>query len=125
MELTRTHAVFSRIAMVLFLCRNESSQNVLKIYVEYLSKIGKIPAQRSTGGDTPLGPTSLVAAARGEAAATGLVAHWPVPSGGSLRRYFSYFPEIFSINFQDVPKTFISAQKQHHGNSTVNSISPG
>ena len=31
MELTRTDAVFSRIAMVLFLCRNKSSQNDLKI----------------------------------------------------------------------------------------------
>ena len=32
MELTRTNAVFSRIAMVLFLCRNNSSRNILKIY---------------------------------------------------------------------------------------------
>ena len=72
-----------------------------------------------------MGPTSLVGAARGEAAATGLVAHWSVPSGGSLRRYFSYFPEIFSVNFQDVPRTGISAQKQHHGNSAENNVSPG
>ena len=35
MELTRTDAVFSRIAMVLFLCRNKSSRNVLKIYGEF------------------------------------------------------------------------------------------
>ena len=72
-----------------------------------------------------MGPTSLVAAARGEVAATGLVAHWPVPSGGSLRRYFSYFPEIFSVNFRDAPRTSISAQKQHHGNSAESSVSPG
>ena len=56
-----------------------------------------------------MGPTSLVAAARG-AAATGLVAHWPVPSGGSLRRYFSFIPEKISVNFQDVPRSSISAQ---------------
>ena len=35
MELTRTNAVFSRIAMVLFLCRNKSSRNVLKIYGDF------------------------------------------------------------------------------------------
>ena len=35
MELTRTDAVFSRIAMVLFLCRNKSSRNVLKIYGDF------------------------------------------------------------------------------------------
>ena len=32
MELTRTDGVFSRIAMVLFLCRNKSSRNDLKIH---------------------------------------------------------------------------------------------
>ena len=31
MELTRTDAVFSRIAMVLFMCKNKSSQNDLKL----------------------------------------------------------------------------------------------
>ena len=41
MELTRTDVVFSRIAMVLFLCRNESSRNILKIYGEYFWKIWK------------------------------------------------------------------------------------
>ena len=35
MELTRTDAVFSRIAMVLFLCRNKSSRNDMKINGEY------------------------------------------------------------------------------------------
>jgi len=59
------------------------------------------------------------------AAACGLVAHWHAPSGGSLRRYFSFIPEKISVNFQDIPRTFISAQKQHHGNSAENSVSPG
>ena len=49
MELSRTNAVFSRIAMVLFLCRNESSWNVLKIYGDFFWNKRKIPAQRSTG----------------------------------------------------------------------------
>ena len=41
MELTRTDAVFSRIAMVLFLCRNKSSRNDLKINEEYFGKYKK------------------------------------------------------------------------------------
>ena len=55
MELTWTDAVFSRIALVLFLCKNESSQNVVKIYGEYFWKLWKVLAQRSTGGDGPVG----------------------------------------------------------------------
>ena len=35
MELTQTDAVFSRIALVLFLCRNKTSRIDLKIYREY------------------------------------------------------------------------------------------
>ena len=50
MELTRTNAVFSRIAMVLFLCRNKCSRNVLKICGDFFWNKRKIPAQRSTGG---------------------------------------------------------------------------
>ena len=40
-------------------------------------------------------------------------------------QYFLYFPEKFSVNFQLVSRTFISAQKQHHGSSAKNSVSPG
>ena len=72
-----------------------------------------------------MGPTSLHGAAWGVAAASGLVAHWLTPSGGSLRMYFSLIPEKFSVNFQVIPRTFISAQKQHHGNSAENNVSPG
>ena len=50
MELTRTDAVFSRIAMVLFLRRNKSSRNDLEIYREFFWNILKILAQESTGG---------------------------------------------------------------------------
>ena len=76
------------------------------------------------GAAEPHGPHKLASRHQG-VAATGLVAHWPIPSGGSLRRYFSYFLEIFCVNFQYVMRTFISAQKQHHGNSAENSVSPG
>ena len=55
MELTRTNVVFNRIAMVLFLCRNKSSRNVLKIYGEFLWNKRNIPAQKSTGGGMPVG----------------------------------------------------------------------
>ena len=55
MELTRTDAVFSRIAMVLFLCRNKSSRNDLKLYVEYFWNILKILAKESRpGGPHPV-----------------------------------------------------------------------
>ena len=55
MELIRTDVVFSRIAMVLFLCRNKSSRNVLKIYGDFFWNKRKIPAQRSTVGVGPVG----------------------------------------------------------------------
>ena len=41
MELTRTDVVFSRIAMALFLCRNKSSWNDLKINGDYFWNIYK------------------------------------------------------------------------------------
>ena len=60
MELTWTDVVFSRIALVLFLCRNQSSPNVLKIYGEQFWKISKIPTQGSTreGGQWATSPCS-------------------------------------------------------------------
>ena len=70
-------------------------------------------------------PQALTARPGGVAATHGLVAHWHTSSGGSLRRYFSLILEKFSVNFQVIPRTFISAQKQHHDNSAENSVSPG
>ena len=69
-------------------------------------------------------PQALTVRPGGVAAAQGLVAHSHTSSGGSLRKYFSFIPKKFSINFQDISRTFISAQKQHHGNSAENSVSP-
>ena len=55
MELTWTDTVFSRITLVLFLCINQSSPNVLKIYGERFWKIRKISTPRCTLGGGPVG----------------------------------------------------------------------
>ena len=51
MELTRTDVVFSRIAMVLFLCRNKSSRNDLKLHGTSIWKIRKLLVEKATSGD--------------------------------------------------------------------------
>ena len=53
MELTRTDAVFSRIALMLFMCRNKSSRNDLKLHGTYFWKILKILEEESTSGGPP------------------------------------------------------------------------
>ena len=53
MELTRTDAVFSRPSMVLFMCRNKSSRNDLKLHGTYFWKILKILEEESTLGGPP------------------------------------------------------------------------
>ena len=53
MELTRTDDVFSRIAMVLFMCRNKSFRNDLKLHGAYFWKILKILAKESRPGGPP------------------------------------------------------------------------
>ena len=50
MELTRTDAVFSRLSMVLFMCRNRSSRNDLKLHGTSFWKILKILEEKSTSG---------------------------------------------------------------------------
>ena len=45
MELTGTNGVFSRITMVLFMCRSKRSQNDLKLHADTFQKIRKIPAK--------------------------------------------------------------------------------
>ena len=54
-----------------------------------------------------------------------LVGPTGLPSGRFLFQYFLYFPEKFSVDFHRIPRTFISAQKEHHGSSVENSVSPG
>ena len=45
MELTRTDVVFSRITMVLFMCRSKRSRNNLKLHGATFQKIRKIPVK--------------------------------------------------------------------------------
>ena len=53
MELTRTDAVFSRLSMVLFMCRNKISRNDLKLHKTSFWKILKILEEESTSGGPP------------------------------------------------------------------------
>ena len=53
MELTRTDTVFSRLSMVLFMSRNKSSRNDLKLHGTYFWKILKILEEESTSGGPP------------------------------------------------------------------------
>ena len=53
MELTRTDVVFSRLSMVLFMCRNKSSRNDLKLHETSFWKILKILEEESTSGGPP------------------------------------------------------------------------
>ena len=53
MELTRTDAVFSRITMVLFMCRSKRSRNDLKLHGDTFQKIRKIPAKDQGQGAPP------------------------------------------------------------------------
>ena len=53
MKLTWTDAVFSRIAMVLFMCRKKSSRNDLNLHGTYFWKILKILAKESRPGGPP------------------------------------------------------------------------
>ena len=70
MELTRIDAVFSRITMVLFMCRSKHSWNDLKLHGATFQKIRKIPAKyegqgahhlstRVGGAPAPLGRAPL------------------------------------------------------------------
>ena len=53
MELTWTYDVFSRIAMVLFLCRNRSSRNDLKLQVRLFGNNKKYWQKIKARGPTP------------------------------------------------------------------------
>ena len=60
--------------------------------------------------------------ARPRGAPSTLVVALGLPSSSFSFQYFLYFPEKFSVDFQRIPRTFISAQKQHHGSSAENSV---
>ena len=48
---------------------------------------------------------------------------WDSPPVTLRSSIFLYFPEKISVDFQRIPRTFISAQKHHHGSSIENSVS--
>ena len=50
MELTRTDAVFNKLSMVLFMCKNKSFRNDLKLHGTSIWKIRKILEEKSTSG---------------------------------------------------------------------------
>ena len=55
---------------------------------------------------------------------------WGLPtqvplSGRSWIQKFSFIVYKFLAKFCSIPRTFISAQKQHHGSSAENDVSPG
>jgi hypothetical protein len=54
-----------------------------------------------------------------------VVAHQESPSDTSSLQYFLLIPQKILQKFCGNPRTFISAQKQHHGSSAENSVSPG
>ena len=71
MELTRTDAVFSRLSTVLFMCRNKSSRNDLKLHgtsfhnnkksLQKMKTRGPHPSHEGGGAPAPLGaPPCLV-----------------------------------------------------------------
>jgi hypothetical protein len=73
----------------------------------------------SPGGDHPEGRS------RGQGAPWWVVAHQEPPSGTSWLQYFLFFQQKILQKFCGIWRTFISAQKQHHGSSAENSVSPG
>jgi hypothetical protein len=53
------------------------------------------------------------------------VAHQEPSSGTSWLQYFLFIQQKILQKFRGIRRTFISAQKQHHGSSAENSVSPG
>ena len=84
--------------------------------------IGEVGIENKLGGPTG-SPRGRAARPRG--ASSTLVGPTGLPSDNSSFQYFLYFPKKISVDFQRIPRTFISAQKQHHGSSAENSVSPG
>ena len=86
-------------------------------FLEVWGFIGEVGVENKSGGPQGVheaggAPSTLVGPTRR-------------PSGNSLFQYFLYFQEKLSVDFHRIPRTFISAQKQHRGSSVENNISPG
>ena len=96
----------------------------LGYFLEVWVFIGEVGVENKSGGPTG-SPRRTGARPRGVGTPSTLVGPTGLPSSNSLFHYFLYFLEKFSVDFQRILRTFISAQKQHHGNSAENSVSPG
>ena len=96
----------------------------LGYFLEVWPFIGEVGVEDKSGGPTG-SPRGTGARLRGMGAPSTLMRPTGLPSGNSSFQYFLYFPEKFSVDLHRIPRTFISAQKQHHGSSAENSVSPG
>ena len=94
----------------------------LGYFLEVWGFIEEVGVENKSGGPTesPRGWGH----ARGGGTLHPLGAHG-LPNGSFSFQYFLYFPKKISVDFQRIPRTFISAQKQQHGSSAENSVSPG
>ena len=95
----------------------------LGYFLEVWAFIGEVGVENKLGGPTE-SPRGTGACPGGGRPPT-LVGPTGPPSDRFLFQYFLYFPEKFSVDFQRIPRTFIYAQKQHHGSSAEKSVSPG
>ena len=95
----------------------------LGYFLEVSVIIGEDGVENKSGG--PTGSPRGRGAPQGVGAHSTLMGPTGLPSGNSSFQYFLYFPEKFSVDFHRIPRTFISAQKQHHGSSAENNVSPG
>ena len=89
----------------------------LGFFLEVWGFIGEVGVENNSGGPT--------GSPRGRGAPPTLVGPMGLPSGNSSFQYFLYFQEKISVDFQHIPRTFISAQKQDHGSSAEKNVSAG
>ena len=95
----------------------------LGYFLEVWAFIGDVGIEKKSGA--PREVHEAQGRAQGGGHAPTLVGPTGLPSGRFLFQYFLYFPQKISVDFPRIPRTFISAQKQHHGSSAENSVSLG
>ena len=95
----------------------------LGYFLEVWAFIGEVGIENKSGAHGK--STRPRGAPQGGGHAPTLVGPTGLPSDRFVSPYFLYFPEKFSVDFHRIPRNFISTQKQHHGSSAENSVSPG
>ena len=86
----------------------------LGYFLEVWAFIGEVGVENKSGGPTG-SPRGTGVRPRGVGAPSTLMGPMGLPSGNSSFQYFLYFQEKISVDFQPIPRTFISAQN----NTTV------